>query len=160
MAGDGDTEVSRPPDLEDLKRLCAALNAAGARYMVIGGMAVNYYGLSRATEDVDLLVDASPENVRRLKMGLSVLADNAARDVAETDLAEHVVVRVVDEVTVDLIARIGEVTFENAEAVQVVVDGVVIPVASLPTLIATKGGLREKDRLDLQFLLKVRKLQE
>ena len=152
-----DSAATRPPGMTDLVRLCAALNAAGARYMVVGGFAVNYYGFARATEDIDLLVDQAPQNVQRIKQGLAVLPDNAASELADTDVAEFTVVRILDEITVDLIARVGQVTFENAGSVQAIVDGVTIPVADLDTLIATKQGIRERDRRDLAFLLRVKR---
>ncbi len=121
--------------------------------MVVGGLAVNYWGRRRATEDVDLLVDPSPENVRRIKDGLSILADNAASEVADTDVAEATVVRIMDEITVDLIGRIGDIEFQNAEAILAEINGVVVPIAGLGTLIETKRGLRPQDRQDLRFLL-------
>lgn len=145
--------------MTDLVRLCAALNAAGARYMVIGGFAVNYHGFARATEDIDLLVDQTPQNVQRIRQGLAVLPDNAASELADTDVAEFTVVRILDEITVDLIARVGHVTYENAESVQALVDGVAIPVANLDTMIATKQGVRERDQRDLAFLVRVKQAQ-
>ena len=86
-------------------RICRALNEAGAKYILIGGFAVIAHGGSRFTKDIDLLVDAVPDNISRVKSGLRVLADNAAADVADTDVAEHTVVRVVDEIVVDLMGR-------------------------------------------------------
>ena len=59
---DGATLESRPPLLEDLLTICRALNERGARYVVVGGMAVIHAGFVRATEDIDLLVEASPDN--------------------------------------------------------------------------------------------------
>lgn len=157
MAGedDGEAPVSRTPTLRDLTRLCDALNQAGCRYILIGGFAVNYYGLDRATHDIDFLVESSKENVRRLKEALSVLEDNAVVDVELGDVEEYVVVRVQDEITVDLLGAVGDVRFENAGAIQVSLNDVTVPVADLPTLIATKQGMREKDESDLRFLLHV-----
>ena len=57
---------SRPPTLEDLVALCRSLNAVGAKYVVIGGMAVIQHGFTRTTEDVDLLLESSPENQARV----------------------------------------------------------------------------------------------
>lgn len=151
---DGETQASRAPNLDDLNRLCASLNAAGAKYVVIGGLAVNYWGGQRFTQDVDLLVDPSPENIRKVKQGLEILPDKAAREIEDTDVANLTVVRVMDEITVDLMARVGEIEFSNAKAVYAQVNGVIVPVASLATLIETKRGVREKDRWDLQFLLR------
>ncbi|MGE5346968.1 MAG: hypothetical protein ACM3JH_13525 [Acidithiobacillales bacterium] len=52
---DGAPLESRPPRLEDLLKICGALNANGSKYVVIGGMAVIQAGFVRATEDIDLL---------------------------------------------------------------------------------------------------------
>ncbi len=49
---------SRPPTLEDLVALCRRLNEEGARYVIVGGMAIIQLGLVRATEDIDLLVES------------------------------------------------------------------------------------------------------
>jgi hypothetical protein len=70
MDDDADREYSRAPEYEDLVELCRALNAEGARYLLIGGFAVILHGFVRGTKDIDLLVDASPENVRALKRAL------------------------------------------------------------------------------------------
>ena len=47
------------------ERLFARLNEAGVKYMVVGGVAVNLYGIERATGDVDLLVDLEDQNLKR-----------------------------------------------------------------------------------------------
>jgi hypothetical protein len=47
--------ASRTPD-PDLQATAAALLAAGARFVIIGGFAVIAYDYVRATEDVDVLV--------------------------------------------------------------------------------------------------------
>jgi hypothetical protein len=63
------------------------------------------HGAGRYTKDIDLLIDDAPENVVRVKRAMSVLADNAAADISETDIREFVVVRVADEILVDLMGR-------------------------------------------------------
>jgi hypothetical protein len=100
-ADDGALE-SRPPTLNDLVCLCRLLNQEGARYVVIGGMAIIQAGFVRATEDIDLLVDAAPENVQRVRRALSALPDGAARDLTDDDVQRYTVVRVADEIVVDL----------------------------------------------------------
>ena len=59
MEGDrppDESRQARQPTLEDLRDLCGALNARGARYVVIGGFALRAAGYSRGTMAVDLLV--------------------------------------------------------------------------------------------------------
>jgi len=52
-------EFTRPATWEDVKLLAHYLEQAGARYAIIGGYGLAVHGLSRFTEDVDLLVDPS-----------------------------------------------------------------------------------------------------
>ncbi len=111
-----DGEDVRAPTLEDLARICAALNRSGARYLLIGGFAVIAHGAVRTTKDIDFLVDPSPENVGRVKAALSVLPDNAAAEIVDTDIETYSVVRVADEVLVDLLGTACGVTYESAVA--------------------------------------------
>ena len=50
----------------DLRALLAGLDAAEARFVVIGGVAVAAHGYVRATEDLDIVPDPSAGNLRRL----------------------------------------------------------------------------------------------
>ena len=55
-------ELTRPPDDRDLAALARELNRLGARYVVIGGVAINRLGFIRATDDLDLLVARDQAN--------------------------------------------------------------------------------------------------
>lgn len=56
------TEYTRPATWDDLVTLVSALEARGARYALIGGYAVAAHGYNRFSEDLDILVDPSPDN--------------------------------------------------------------------------------------------------
>jgi len=99
---------SRDSESGDLLRICSALNEAGARYIVIGGMAMVLHGFNRGTEDIDLLVDRTVENTNLLRKALSVLPDNAVQQVGDTDIEDYGVVRVADEVVLDLMGTDGK----------------------------------------------------
>lgn len=45
--------------------IAQALNEAGVRYIVVGGLAVIAHGYGRSTYDVDLVVQLTPENIAR-----------------------------------------------------------------------------------------------
>jgi hypothetical protein len=149
-----DPPNARAPEPADLARLARALNAAGARYVLIGGFAVIAHGGARFTKDIDLLVDDDPVNVARVKAGLAVLEDNAAAEVADTDVRDFVVVRVADEIVVDLMGRASGLSYADAasDAETCVIDGVEIPVVSPATLIRTKDTYRPQDQIDKKFL--------
>jgi len=149
-----DSPQPRPPEIADLVVICRALNAASARYIIVGGFAVNLHGYTRGTMDIDLLIDASPENVRKVKSALSVLPDNAAAEVEDEDVRTHSVVRVADEVVVDLMAKACGVDIDEAlkHVLHQTIDGVPIPYPAAATLIATKNTVRPKDQQDVMFL--------
>jgi hypothetical protein len=145
---------ARAPEPEDLVRICRALNEAGARYVLIGGFAVVAHGGGRFTKDIDFLIDDDPGNVARVKRALSVLADNAAADVADTDIQAYTVVRIADEVVIDLMGRACGLAYADVvtDVETRTIDGVAVPVASPAALIRTKNTDRPQDAMDRQFL--------
>jgi hypothetical protein len=110
----GPAPEARPPLLEDLVSLCRQLNREGARYVVIGGMAVIQAGFGRATNDIDLLIDARPDNQERVRRALMALPDQAVRDMAADDLERYAVVRVADEIVVDLMRSACGIAYAEA----------------------------------------------
>ncbi len=145
---------SRPPEIEDLVNLCRRLNEAEAKYIVVGGMAIIQNGYLRATQDIDLLVDSSEDNFYKIREGMLGLPDQAIKEVEPGDIEKYVVVRVGDEILVDLMAKACGIDYEEAKShVNIVeLDGVPIPVANMQLLWRMKQTGREKDIPDLLFL--------
>jgi hypothetical protein len=144
----------RAPEQTDLATLCAALNAESARYIVVGGMAIIQQGFLRATEDIDLLLERSRDNQSRVRKALEILPDKFVREVEETDLDEYLVVRVADEIVVDLMLSACGVTYDEAlnDIELKVIEGVSIPFASANMLLKMKQTYRDKDIPDRIFL--------
>jgi len=150
-----DRGYSRAPELEDLVAICRSLNKEGVRYLLIGGFAVILHGLVRTTKDIDLLIDPSEENVRRLKRALGTLPDNAVALIADDDVRKYRVVRVADEVVVDLMAEACGISYEEAFAAGVEhrqLSDVTIPIAKKEVLIRMKDTIRDSDKSDVGFL--------
>ena len=150
----GEAPEARPPLLEDLVSLCRNLNHENARFIVIGGMAVIQAGFGRATNDIDLLIDISAENQDKVRRALMALPDQAIRDMAADDLEKYVVVRVADEIVVDLMRSACGIGHAEASemTVEVEIDGVSIPFANARLLWRTKNTFRDKDKVDRAFL--------
>jgi hypothetical protein len=155
---DPDVPEVRPPTIDDIRRICRALDEAEAHYVLIGGFAVILHGGLRTTKDIDLLVDPEPANVERLKRALSVLEDAAAREIEAGDLQKYTVVRVADEVLVDLLAAACGVTWSEARAsaLRMDLEGTPVIVADVETLIRTKMTVRPSDAADRAWLESVR----
>jgi hypothetical protein len=145
---------SRTPTATDLLNLCRHPNEQGAKYMIVGGFAVIQHGFTRATEDIDLLIEGSPDNQKRVRAALESLPDKAVRELGDSDLNDYLVVRVCDEIVVDLMLRACGIDFAEAEAGLEFheIDGVKIPFASVPLLLRMKETYRSKDELDRAFL--------
>ncbi len=149
-----ESSSSRLPEKSDLLKICAALNEKGARYLVIGGMAVIQQGFLRATEDIDLLLQKSPDNIAKVRAALEVLPDKAIRKAEENVFDETDVLRVGDEVLVDLMMSACGIRYEEAESEieQAIIENVEIPFASAKLLLRMKQTYREKDIPDRIFL--------
>lgn len=121
---------------------------------------MNQQGFLRATEDIDLLLEKSRENQEKVLKALEVLPDKAVREVNANDLDEYIVVRVADEIVVDLMLSACGVTYTEAagEIETKQIQGVSIPFASARLLLRTKQTYRDKDIPDRIFL--ERKLRE
>jgi len=144
----------RTPEQTDLAKLSAALNAQSARYIVVGGMAIIQQGLLRATEGIDLLLERSPDNQSRVRKALEILPDKSVREMNESDLDEYLVVRIADEIVVDLMLSACGVTYDDAvnDIELRVIEGVPIPFASANMLLKMKQTYRDKDIPDRIFL--------
>jgi hypothetical protein len=57
----------------DLRSLLEVLHDHDVRFVVIGGVAVGAHGFVRGTEDLDLVPDPDPENLKRLTVALADL---------------------------------------------------------------------------------------
>lgn len=145
--------------LKELVKLCDALNSSKIRYVVVGGCAVILHGYYRTTHDIDLVIDPSSENVKNLKESLYRLyGSKDVFEIADDDISRYTVVRFApesEEIVIDLVGKIGEVTFGMAikDIENIELEGVKIPLIGLSTLIETKKGIRPKDKEDLLFLI-------
>jgi hypothetical protein len=57
-------------EVRSVEAIVSALNKAEAKYLIVGGLAVNAHGFVRLTRDVDIVLQLDPGNVSR---GLSAL---------------------------------------------------------------------------------------
>lgn len=154
-----------------LERVFRALNEAGVRYLVAGGVAVNAHGYQRLTADLDLVVALERENVLRAlealeEMGFGPTLPVPARAFADQSNREQwhkernlQVFSLVsgDEpgLAVDLFVREpfpfdGE--YERAMVAEIA-PGLEVPFVALSTLIEMKERTgRPRDRDDAEHL--------
>jgi hypothetical protein len=143
------------PELEPLPRVCALLNKHSANYLIVGAQACILHNYVRTTEDVDILIPEDLENHARVIAALSELEDHAAAELTPQDFIENVVVKIADEVEVDVSTRAWKISYADAVggALTAVIQGVTVPYVDLKTLIETKRTHRDQDQVDIQRLL-------
>ena len=145
----------RLPTMADVSALCRELNLRGARYVVIGGFAIIAAGYARLTGDIDLIVASDPENEEKVFSALETLPDKAVRQLDKGELRKYIVIRVADEILVDLMVSAGGIDYEEASKEITIhqYHDVSIPFASPRLLWRMKARTyREKDGVDLLFL--------
>jgi predicted nucleotidyltransferase len=141
--------------------VCAALNRAKAKYLVIGGIACILHGYARATEDIDILIARTEENAGRVLKALAALGYGFAREWSAAEILRRPITVIGDDPRVDVFTVAWSVKYENAEAKSgvVSVNGVRIPLIGLDDLIETKRTGRLQDAADIEALEEIRRLR-
>lgn len=146
-------------DYDDLLKLLRALHEHRVDYVLVGGVAVNLHGIVRATEDVDLFVRPTEENIAQLRAALASLwSDDDIDEITAEDLAgQYPTIRYGPPGTdyaIDLLSRLGSaVGFDDLAWESVEVEGVPVRLATPATLYRMKRDtMRPIDRADAHAL--------
>jgi hypothetical protein len=124
----------------DQRRFLAALRSEGVEFIVVGGYAVRAHGCLRQTEDLDLLVDRSEQNLRRVRRALTLVdADKVDDAIALLIRSPKAHIRWSDS-ELELFAAASQFTFQDAisQAVPATFDEQPLLVISHPQLIEAK----------------------
>jgi hypothetical protein len=154
--------VERPELNEDFVDLLRALVASGVEFVIVGAHALAAHGLPRATGDLDVLVESTPDNARRVIDALRAFgAPLEAHAVTSQDFEtpDSVYQIGLPPRRIDLLTSISGVTFAEARASQIVVDleGMHLPVLGRDALLKNKRATgRAKDIVDADALERVR----
>ncbi|HEY5258081.1 MAG TPA: DUF6036 family nucleotidyltransferase [Candidatus Baltobacteraceae bacterium] len=140
----------------DLIDLLRALNAEGARYLIVGGYALAFHGHVRATKDVDVFVGTDAENAGRVWRALKAFGAPIA-ELREADLATPDTFFIMGRAPnqIDIITTIDGVAFERAWKGRraSTYGGVPTHFIGREDLLANKSASgRPQDRLDVEAL--------
>lgn len=141
--------------LNQLRDVFASFQKHEVKYLVIGGIAAILYGVPRATFDLDILIEATPENAKRLLAALLDAQLGTADLTSVNDLLAHEITIFRDRVRIDVQTETPGIYFEEAWGKRTTMDyqGQVFYVVSREDLIASKlAAGRDKDLEDVRLL--------
>ena len=137
-----------------------AFEEVGLEYVLIGAAAMGIHGVVRATEDLDLFIRATADNIERLKRAFRMAYDNDPHidEISADDLlGDYPAVRYYPpsgDLYFDVMTRLGQAaSFESVESMVEEVDGIHVTLATPRALFELKRDtVRPLDHRDAEAL--------
>lgn len=151
---------------------------SNVKYLIVGGVAVNLYGIPRITQDIDIIIDTTRENILKINRIMKELDYIPKLPVNPNDLADpkkrkewveernlvafsfyhkQNTIKVVDMILshpLDFESSFSNRTVRRARGIEVYT-------ASIDDIIKMKETTgREQDKSDIEMLKEVKKFQE
>lgn len=140
----------------DFREFIECANSNDVRFLVVGGYAVALHGHPRYTKDLDIWIERTPENARRLLAALSDFGFGSL-GLSEDDFLEpeQIIQLGNPPLRIDLLTDISGVTFEDCYPRRQVIEiqDVSVSFISLEDLrINKRASGRHQDLADLENL--------
>ncbi len=154
-------------DLEIL-RFWEALNQNKVLYLMVGGIATNLHGYQRTTEDIDIWIEDTLENRKKIRKSFN---DCDMGDFEPLERMQFVpgwtYFHLNNGIRIDLMDKMKslnrELTFADCyqQASVAEINGIKIPFLNINHLLDNKKAVnRPKDKLDVVYLEKIKALRE
>lgn len=142
-------------DYDLTRQLLTAFEREGVRYVIFGAVALNLHGLGRATQDLDIFVEPSADNIARLRAALMAVFHDPEIDAltAEDLLGDYPAVQYnppTGDFHLDILTRLGELyRYEGLEKQRLDFDGLEISIVTPAMLYRMKKStVRPQDHAD------------
>lgn len=146
--------IRLPPDFKDFLKL---LHEHDVRYLLIGGYAVSYHGYPRTTADIDIWIDRTVPNARKVLKAVNAFG------LVHPELTEQVFLKPDSifrmghpPIRIEILSGISGVSFKDChpDGIEDQIDGVSCRIIDLDNLKKNKkNAARHKDLNDLSNLL-------
>jgi hypothetical protein len=148
---------------EDLIHFWTILNKYSVQYIMVGGFAVNLYGYTRATNDIDLLLKDDTLNRQNLAKAFSELGYGDISFEQLQFVPGWTNFYIGTGVQLDIMTSLKGVDLSFDECLQMApvaeIDGVMVPFLHINHLIQNKKMVnRPKDQIDVIELEKIKKI--
>ncbi len=144
---------SQAENFSPFEKLLVNLARSGVDFAAVGGVAISLNGYVRATDDADILVNDSPENIRKLLKSLEQWGEGWARELKpEEFVPQEGCIRVMEDFDLDIFTRMRGKSLDDfrPRLRYLETSGARIPYLSPSDLIFLKqDSWRDKDKLDV-----------
>ena len=141
---------------EDYKEMLQILLKNEVKFLVVGAYAMGACGYPRATGDIDIWVESSPQNSKNIYKSLSEFGAPLSELNEDTFCEKGIIFQIgVAPRRIDIITYIDGVEFPQAyqKKQEVEVEDLKIPFLSKEDIIKNKEATgRDKDKLDIKYL--------
>jgi hypothetical protein len=140
----------------DLKEFIGSLNSESVEYAIVGGWALSFHGRPRYTQDLDILIRATPENAARLEIAIERFGFASLGLTASDFLAPGQVIQLGHPPSrIDLLTSLTGISekeiWDSVEPGEL--DGVPVQFIGRAALIRNKKATdRPRDRADVEEL--------
>ncbi len=140
----------------DFEKLLLMLSDRGVKFIVVGGVACALNGFVRATDDLDILIEASEKNIGLMLRVLKGWGNGYAGELEEADFpASPGAVRLIEDFPLDIFTILNEKTYNDllpdtcmsAQGIKYLNKAALIDIK--------KSSFREKDKIDVLALQKL-----
>lgn len=141
--------------LNQLQDVFSSLHANDVKYVTIGGIAAVLHGVPRATFDLDILIEATPDNAQRLLDALIAAGLGTATFISAEELLGREITIFKDRVRIDVQTHTPGIRFADVWENRVTMEyqGNAFYVLSRDDLIASKRAAgRQIDLEDIRLL--------
>ena len=143
----------------DIEKLLQSLNENKVRYLIIGATAFPVHGYSRSTLDIDIFIEPSPDNAKKVHNALREFGYDVA-DISIDELIKNKILIRQYLIETDIHPYVAGITFADAWRGRIAskIGATSVQFAGLDDLIKMKQAAgRSKDREDLKYLEEIKK---
>ena len=141
---------------QDFLDLIKSFTSQDVEFMVVGAHALAFHGVARYTEDLDLWIRRTHENVERFQQAMFLFGIAIPDDAVQAMLGQRKMIRFGNKPRrIEILNFLDGCTFDRAvlRSAEASLDGVPVQILSLEDYVATKRASgRPKDESDLTLL--------
>ena len=141
---------------QDFKEFIELLNENEVMYLVVGGYAVGFHGNPRYTKDIDIWIEATPENARKILTVLGCFGFGSLGLTVDDFLDPEMVIQLgYAPVRIDLLTSLAGIVFNDCYRLRITekIDNITVNFIDRKSLIINKRASgRHQDLADAESL--------